>query len=160
MADTATAPAQADPPRRGKKPLLLGLVLAVALGAGGFWLMWSGKIAGSASAPDPAAEVADLPEIGFIPIDPVIVSLPSSGQSRQLRFTAQIEVAQPHQAEVAALMPRVRDVLNGYLRAIEPARFDEPGALPRIRAQLLRRIQIVTGEGRVRDLLVTEFILQ
>ena len=58
----------------------------------------------SDAAPDPAAEVADLPEIGFVPIDPVIVSLPSSGQSRQLRFTAQIEVAQPHQAEVAALI--------------------------------------------------------
>jgi len=29
----------------------------------------------------------------------------------------------------------------------------------RIRAHLLRRIQIVTGEGRVRDLLVTEFVL-
>jgi flagellar FliL protein len=28
-----------------------------------------------------------------------------------------------------------------------------------MRAQLLRRIQIVTGEGRVRDLLVTEFVL-
>jgi flagellar FliL protein len=46
------------------------------------------------------------------------------------------------------------------MRAVEPVRFEEPGALMRIRSQLLRRIQIVTGEGRVRDLLVTEFIMQ
>jgi flagellar FliL protein len=49
--------------------------------------------------------------------------------------------------------------MNGYLRAIDPAELDEPATLLRIRAQLLRRIQLVTGDGRVRDLLVTEFVL-
>ena len=31
--------------------------------------------------------------------------------------------------------------------------------LVRLRAQMLRRVQMVTGEGRVRDLLITEFVL-
>jgi flagellar FliL protein len=31
--------------------------------------------------------------------------------------------------------------------------------MARLRAQMLRRIQVVTGEGRVRDLLITEFVL-
>ena len=62
-------------------------------------------------------------------------------------------------AEVTLLMPRVLDVLNSYLRAVDPASFDDPGAMTRLRAQMLRRIQIVTGEGRVRDLLITEFVL-
>jgi flagellar FliL protein len=30
----------------------------------------------------------------------------------------------------------------------------------RMRAQMLRRVQVVTGEGLVRDLLVSEFILR
>jgi flagellar protein FliL len=56
-------------------------------------------------------------------------------------------------------MPRIVDVLNGYLRAVEVREFEDPAALVRLRAQMLRRVQIVTGEGRVRDLLVTEFVL-
>ena len=57
------------------------------------------------------------------------------------------------------LLPRILDVLNGYLRAIAVSEIESPAGLVRLRAQLLRRIQIVTGEGRVRDLLVTEFVL-
>jgi flagellar FliL protein len=50
-------------------------------------------------------------------------------------------------------------VLNGYLRAVDAADLEDPAALVRVRAQMLRRVQLVTGEGRVRDLLVTEFLL-
>ena len=53
----------------------------------------------------------------------------------------------------------ILDVLNGYLRAVEMRELEDPSALVRLRAQMLRRVQIVTGEGRVRDLLVTEFVI-
>ena len=52
------------------------------------------------------------------------------------------------------LMPRIQDVLNSYLRAVEVRQLEDPSALLRLRAQMLRRVQIVTGEGRVRDLLI------
>ena len=45
------------------------------------------------------------------------------------------------------------------VRAIDVAEIEDPGALVKMRAQMLRRVQIVSGEGRVRDLLVTEFVL-
>ena len=57
------------------------------------------------------------------------------------------------------LLPRVTDVLNGYLRAVSVEKLEEPTALIMLRAQMLRRIQIITGEGRVRDLLIMEFVL-
>lgn len=145
-------------PRRGKMPLILGLVLALCLAAAGFFATHSGLIGPPGHAGEEEA-VAELPEIDFVPIEPVTVSLPDSAAHDHLRFTAQIEVASPHASEVQALMPRILDVMNGYLRAVDPASLQETGALARLRAQLLRRIQIVTGEGRVRDLLVTEFIL-
>lgn len=152
-----TAPTTAEPtPRRSKMPLILGLVLAVSLGGAGFFVTHSGLLGTSPEVA--AAPPAALPDIAFVPIDPVTISLPESQQNDHLRFTAQLEVVSAHAAEVAVLMPRIVDVLNGYLRAVEPATLQEAGALVRIRAQLLRRIQIVTGEGRVRDLLVTEFI--
>ena len=56
-------------------------------------------------------------------------------------------------------MPRVLDVLNTYLRAVEVRDLEQPSSAARLRAQMLRRVQVVTGEGRVRDLLVTEFVM-
>jgi hypothetical protein len=61
--------------------------------------------------------------------------------------------------DVTLLKPRILDVLNSYLRAIDTAAIEDPQAMARLRAQMLRRVQIVTGEGRVRDLLITEFVL-
>lgn len=56
-------------------------------------------------------------------------------------------------------MPRIADVLNTYLRAVEVRDLEAPAATVWLRAQMLRRIQVVAGEGRVRDLLITEFVL-
>lgn len=88
-----------------------------------------------------------------------MISLPPGASARHLRFTGQLEVEPPHEKEVAGLTPRVVDTLNTYLRAVEVRDLENPAALQRLRAQMLRRVQVVVGEGRVRDLLVTEFIL-
>lgn len=158
MSETA-APDEAKP-KRSRLPLLIGLVLVPVLGAGGFYATWSGLIlAPHAEAPTGSAAVAPLADIAFVPVDPVVVALGPAADSRHLRMTAQLEVSSPHAGEVTLLLPRILDVLNSYLRAIPVSEIEDPTALTRIRAQLLRRIQIVTGEGRVRDLLVTEFIL-
>jgi len=147
-------------PKRSKKPLFIGLVLAFLLGGGGFYATWSGMILGPAAshAADAPAATA-LPDIAFVPIAPLVISIGPLAEKRYLRFSAQLEVTAPQIADVTLLLPRIVDVLNGYLRAIDPAQFDDPAALIRMRAQLLRRIQIVTGDGRVRDLLITEFVL-
>ncbi|MBC7137281.1 MAG: flagellar basal body-associated FliL family protein [Defluviimonas sp.] len=149
------------PPARGSKlPLLLGLLLALALGGGGFYAVYSGMLFGTHGKEDPqVATVAPLPEIAFVPITPMVISLGSSANARHLRFTAQVEVAKPHESEVILLMPRILDVLNGYLRAVDVRDLEDPAALIRLRAQMLRRVQVVAGEGRVRDFLVTEFVL-
>lgn len=157
----AEDPQDAAPKKKSKKPLLIGLVLALLLGGGGFYATWSGLILGPGGPEHSGAEpkVGALPDIAFVPVDPLVITLGSGAAVRHLRFTTQIEVAAPHAAEVQMLLPRIVDVLNGYMRAVDVALLEDPAALVRIRAHLLRRIQIVTGEGRVRDLLVTEFVL-
>ncbi len=147
-------------PKKSQKPLITGLVLALLLGGGGFYATWSGLIRAPASEhAAEGAEVGPLPDIAFVPVDPLTITLGAAADNRYLRFASQLEVSGAHVADVTRLLPRIADVLNGYLRALDPAQFDDPAALVRIRAQILRRIQIVTGEGRVRDLLVTEFVL-
>jgi flagellar protein FliL len=151
--------AEAPPKKKSKLPVLIGLVLALMLGGGGFYATYAGLILGSKAemAHDDAPD--GLPDITFVPIDPVIVSLGQAAENRHLKFTAQLEVEAAHAGEVTLLVPRILDVLNSYLSAVDPAALEGQSAIVRIRAQLLRRVQIVVGEGRVRDLLVTEFVL-
>lgn len=120
---------------------------------------WTGLILGAVEHGAEGEAVGPLPDIAFVPVEPLVITMGTAGAERHLRFTSQIEVASPHAEEVTHLLPRIVDVLNGYLRAVDPAELADPAAMVRIRAHLLRRIQIVTGEGRVRDLLVTEFVL-
>jgi flagellar protein FliL len=167
MAATATLPADptaAAPGKKSKMPLILGVILALAGGGGGYMAVQMGLIGGAhdAGAGDHAVDESLLPPVApvaYVVVDPLIVNLPPQSGRTLLRFGAQLEVVPEHQAEVEALKPRIVDVMNGYLRAVEPADFEDPAVLIRLRAQLLRRIQVVAGEGRVRDLLVQEFVL-
>ena len=159
MADVEQ-PQDAEPKKKSKKPLIIGLVLFLALGGGGFYAVYSGMILGHE---DPAAaaahEVEPLPEIAFVPVETLMISLGKPDAPKFLRFTSQLETDKAYAEEVAMLMPRIVDVMNGYLRAVEVEELVDPASMVRVRAQMLRRIQIVTGEGRVRDLLITEFVL-
>ncbi len=174
MTDTTMDEAEAGPAKPSKLPLIIGVVLALAGGGGGFFAVSSGMLglgggepaehtegaegAGNSEqeAPGPMAPLGD---IAFIEVPPMVISLGPGAQSSHLRFRASLEVPGSAQADVERILPRIQDVMNSYLRALEASDIEAPGSLIRIRAQLLRRIQLVSGEGRVRDLLVTEFVL-
>ena len=164
MTDT-TENLEGEPKKSSKMAAILGLVLALLGGAGGFYAVYSGMILGAEPTGNHGTEsdlknpMSPLPDVAFLKVDPIIISLPPGGSSKHVRFGAQLEVVAGYQSEVESIMPRVVDVLNSYLRAVEPADFDEPAALVKLRAQMLRRVQIVTGKGRVRDLLIMEFVL-
>ncbi|MGB3146433.1 MAG: flagellar basal body-associated FliL family protein [Paracoccaceae bacterium] len=159
----ATAEVEESSPKKSKKPMIIGLVLMLVLGGGGFFAVYTGMILGHGSGlDDPHAQTVTpgaMPDIGFIPIEPLTISLGPTAKGRFLRFTSQLEVEKAYLEETATLLPRVIDVMNGYLRAVDMSELEDPTAMVRLRAQILRRIQIVTGEGRVRDLLITEFII-
>jgi flagellar FliL protein len=140
--------------------LVLGLAGGVLLGGAGFYATWAGLVdpAGLLTHEAPEAE-AEHGDVSFVALDAIMISLPPGSSARHLRFTGQLEV-EPAQAEaVTELMPRILDVLNTYLRAVEVRDLEQPSSLARLRAQMLRRVQVVTGEGMVRDLLITEFVL-
>ncbi|SFL75675.1 flagellar basal body-associated FliL family protein [Shimia aestuarii] len=153
-----------EPPaaKSSRLPMIIGLVLALAGGGGGFYAAQSGLLFGAASHPQEemhqTASEEPLPDVVFVPLDPIVVSLVDGGSSH-LRFRAQLEVPGEYASDVEHILPRIVDVLNSYLRALSPADIEAPDALVRLRAQMLRRAQIVTGQGRVRDLLIMEFVL-
>ena len=183
MTDAAAdVPGEDEEPKRksSKLPLIIGVVLALVGGGGGFYAAFSGLLpfggGGDHTAPadghgDTAAGAHDphaaddhgapLPDanVAFIEMPQLIISMGPSSDMHHLRFLASLEVPPSHMAEVESLKPRVVDVLNNYLRALHPSDIEAPGALIRIRSQMLRRVQLVAGEDRVRDLLIMEFVL-
>ncbi|MHA6324457.1 flagellar basal body-associated FliL family protein [Roseivivax sp. CAU 1753] len=162
----------AVPKKSGKKPLIAGLVLALLGGGGGYYAVSTGLLLGQKDDAEHAVGGSDkapiLPamydgenvaDVRFVELSPLVVSLGPESRAQHLLFTAAIETVPGAEADVAKLEPRILDVMNGYLRALEPADIEAPGGLFVIRAQLTRRLQLVLGEDRMRDLLVMEFVL-
>src|SRR3954447_6248092 len=121
MTDAVEIADPAPPKRRGRLGLILGPAAALALGGGGFYAVYAGLIdpAGllhhGASAPASGAAA----DVAFVALDPIMISLAPGADAKHLRFSGQLEVEPIHAGAVAALMPRVLDVLNTYLRAVE-----------------------------------------
>ncbi|MGI3164021.1 flagellar basal body-associated FliL family protein [Pseudooceanicola sp. 200-1SW] len=163
MAEAATEIEEEAPKKASKLPLILGLVLALVGGGGAFFAIYSGMILGPDEAAmeggAPAPEPFMAPDVAFIPLDPMTISLGRASDGRHLRFTANIEVPSNQEANVTKVLPRIIDVLNGYLRALRMEDLEDPATLVRIRAQMLRRIQVITGPDAVSDLLIVEFVL-
>src|SRR5690606_27710025 len=101
MSETDTDTAEA-PKRRSKLLLVIGVILTPAMGAAGFATTYLGLVGG---AHEPATQAAPL-DIAFVPIGSIVVSVGAAGEGRHLHFNGEIEVAAPHQPEVALLMPR------------------------------------------------------
>lgn len=156
----------------GKRAIFLWLFLAVSGGAAGFYAVRSGVFMAGDSGPsghtevDQAQSEAAFPqargtmdaETVFVPIDPIVISMGSGAAREHLRFRADLEVNAGKAKEVERVLPRIVDVLNGYLQALELDDLQDSAALIRLRAQMLRRVNIVTGGG-VKNLLIIEFVL-
>jgi len=168
MSDATVDDEEVEEKKPSKLPMIIGLVLALAGGGGGFFAVQSGLLGGGdshaethAEAEAPAGHVVSgpLPDVAFVEVPQITVSLGPKAQAKHLRFRASLEVPSNYASDVEKIMPRILDVLNSYLRALEPQDIEAQGALLKLRGHMLRRVRLVAGEGRVRDLLVLEFIL-
>ncbi|SFS19266.1 flagellar basal body-associated FliL family protein [Yoonia litorea] len=154
--------ADVPPAKAGKKPLLIGVLLGCVGLVGGYFavsILAGPEISAADEAAFEAVPSRDAPLPVFVALEPLIISLSTDQGRSHLRFSAQIEVAPGLSGEVEALKPRIIDILNGYLRAVEIEMLNDPSALQRMRSQMLRRVQVVAGEGRIKDLLIMEFVL-
>ena len=159
MSDLADTPEAAAPAATGGKklPLLLGLVGAAALGGGMFYAVYTGLLLPPSQKPPAAPRAAS--DFSFVPIEVITISLPPQSGARFLRFAGQIEVAETSYQDMLRMKPRFIDLINTYLHAVDIEDLRQPAALIRLRAQVLRRLQMIAGEGHIRDFLITEFIL-
>lgn len=186
MAEETTGEVEAEvPPKSGKKKLLLfgGIGLVLLLGAAGGAAWFFGLLGGHASA-DMAADEAgahataedghggdghggdghgdEAAGVVFVDMPDVLVNLQSGGQRiRFLKLKAALEVASEDVAtRVEALMPRIMDSFQLYLRALTVEEVSGSGGLQRLKEELAARVNFAVQPTRVDDVLVKEMLVQ
>ncbi|MEO0822620.1 MAG: flagellar basal body-associated FliL family protein [Pseudomonadota bacterium] len=150
-----------NPKKKRGGGLLIGLVLAAALGGGSFYAVQSGL------APAPSEMISGLlsgkddawvaPE--FVELPTIVVSLGPEARARHLRVGVVLEVEPGRAEEVRASQPRIVATLNRFLRAVDERDFELPALMLRLQAQILRRVTIAAPEGTIRAVLLQEFLL-
>ena len=180
MSDEQNAEGAEDgPPKKKSKKLLIVLLLVPLLGGGAFYGVYSGMIPlpfgedpveqhseagehGNEEASDNGSEKGEhtpVSQVSFIPLEEMVISLGPNAKARHLKMRVSIEVASESEGDVTAVTPRIIDMLNTFLRAVDEQDFEVPRSMLRLRAQMLRRVQLVTPKGSVRDVLIQEFVL-
>ena len=97
--------------------------------------------------------------VAFVNLEPLVISLGPNASSQYLKISITLETTTDNKKNVEHFIPKFRDVLNTYLRAVDEGDIVEPAAMIRLRAQMLRRIQLVAPSGAVHNILITDFVL-
>lgn len=157
------AAAEGTPKGFGKKFLLLagacGLVLLLGAGAGAYFFLF---------APEPHAEEAKAaipltpPNVTYYDVPDIIVNIQTAdGAPAYLKVGISLELDTPEQkAGMQALMPRVVDQFQGYLRELRVEDLKGSAGVMRLKEELLRRINVAAAPYAVRDVLLKEMIVQ
>jgi len=160
-------------PKSKSRMLLFAAPVALLLGGASFYAVYAGLVAlpfldppaqettAEAAAEEPFGPEGSSPAetAAYVALDPLVITLGERAGSRHLKLTVQVETSAEGRDGVAAVKPRIADVLNTFLRAVDESDVAEPRAMIRLRAQMLRRVRLVTPPGAVRDLLIQEFVL-
>ena len=96
-----------------------------------------------------------------IALDPFVVNLDEPGNARYLKMTVQLELVNEHDGEAIEKSKQViRDEVLSYLSGLHVK--DTLGATAKdtIREALMKRIEAVVGEHKVRRMFFQEFMVQ
>jgi flagellar FliL protein len=149
----------------GKKLVLFVVapVLLLALvGGGGYAMGLFDSLLGVEPAPgDEAAEAEKEPSI-FFDLPELLVNLNSSGKKATfLKISVSLELADEEAgAQVEAMLPRLIDQFQVYMRELRPEDLKGSAGLYRLREELLLRANEAVKPAEVRDVLFREMLVQ
>lgn len=175
MADEAEDEPEGEeaPKGKSKKKLIMiagAAVLLLGGGGGAFFLLGgdpeveltSAQVAAAAEAE--AAEVAEgaLSSLAYYGLPGMLVNL-SSDSARQvfLRMEATLELSSP--SDVSAARERAKAIVDGFqtfLREMRPNDIAGSGGIVRLKEELVVRANDAIGKNVVRNVFLTEFLVQ
>ena len=148
----------------GKKLVLfvvLPLVLLLA-GAGGAWVMgYLDPLLGVEPVEGEVVE-EEAPQAFFYELPDLLVNLSSAErQNSYLKLSVSLELESQDDVDVIeALLPRIIDNFQVYLRELRIEDLRGSAGLTRLREQLLMRINVAARPARVSDVLFREMLVQ
>ncbi|HUT50238.1 MAG TPA: flagellar basal body-associated FliL family protein [Alphaproteobacteria bacterium] len=154
-----------DPPKKKKSKKLLLIVLPVLLllgGAGGAYVMGVfGGMEDPAVAKKKAEEKARK-EIVYYPVPEILVNLSGTGgKTHYLKIKVSLELANKTEIpKVEAVLPRIVDNFQVYLRELRVEDLRGSAGLYRLREELLARVNIAAAPAKVTDVLFKEMLVQ
>ncbi|MDE2135163.1 MAG: flagellar basal body-associated FliL family protein [Alphaproteobacteria bacterium] len=139
------------------------LVLLLAIGAGLYFFVFSGS--GESGQTETAAVPqfpATPPQVAYYDVPDLIVNIQTAdGSSAYLKLSVELELySGDEKAGLQALMPRVVDQFQGYLRELRVDDIKGSAGIMRLKEEMLRRINVAAAPYRVRDVLLKEMIVQ
>ncbi len=142
---------------RRKKLILLAVpLLLVAIGGG----VWASGLLGGLLGGGHGRPTAQAAPPSFIAIPEIVANL-GGDPGHFIKLKAKLEVADPATVKaIAALMPRVLDLFQSYLRAMRPQEMRSATGTWRLREELLARANVALAPIRVSNVLFTELLVQ
>ena len=169
--ETEAEPSEADegeaPPKKrrlsGKKLVLfvaLPVLLLVGGGAGAYFMGYVDLLLGIAPG-ETAAEQEQLPSY-YYEMPEMLVNLTSTNKKpAYLKLRLDLELADKKSADkVEAMLPRIVDSFQVYLRALRIEDLQGSAGLYRLRQELLSRVSMSVANVEIRDVLFKEMLVQ
>lgn len=152
----------------GSKKLLMiagggVLVLLLAIGAGLYFFVFSGSGDADKSQVAAAEQVPIVPpQVAYYDVPDLIVNIQTpDGTPAYLKLSVALELySSDEKAGLQALMPRIVDQFQGYLRELRVDDLKGSAGIMRLKEELLRRTNVAAAPYRVRDVLLKEMIVQ
>ncbi len=145
------------------KVLILFIVLPLLLlgGIGGAVMLFTGGDGAVAEGEERSASGPTVEPV-FYELPEFLVNLTTSGNAtRYLKMRVSIELHDPEDvAKMEAVLPRVLDGFQTYLRELRPEDFEGSTGMFRLKEELLRRLNIAVAPIQVHDVLFNEVIVQ
>ena len=97
-------------------------------------------------------------ETAYFALNPLTISLQED--QRILKIGITLETLSGEEDYIDPSDPKIRDAFTGYLRALRAEQINDAAFMAQMRAQLLRRAQLILGADVVHGILITDFLVR
>ena len=137
-------------------------VLLIAVGAGLWFTGILPKMLGMGKKDDAAEAVAKPVPPSFIDLPELVANLNGNpGRPAYVKVVARLEIPRPEDVEkVRAVMPRLQDMMQTYLREMRPDELRGSAGTYRLREELIARANVAAAPAKVSDVLFSQMLIQ
>ena len=159
MSDAPPKPPETPKPKPSKVILAL---LVLNLGASGFVTFKTITATPHAAAATPPAVALPGSEVGPVhSLDPFVVNLDETGQSRYLKVTMQLELTSKDViGKITKSQQVIRDSILSHLSGLKLVDTLGVAAKDKLRGEVMAKLEAILGPGKVRRVFFQEFVVQ